>query len=126
MIHNIHHINCFLTCNYALIISLFFEAHTPYGKVSSDNCTSLGMSLVRTKEECELAATMLGLSDTTASSAQLNGRPHGCIYASNGWLNWYEPIGSPYPSVSCGSSFSDGSYVDLVKYDCLCSKPGET
>ena len=84
------------------------------------------MRLVKTKEECEQAATMLGLSDTTASSAQLNGRPHGCIYASNGWLNWYEPIGSPYPSVSCGSRFSDSSYVDSVYYDCLCSKPGES
>ena len=87
------------------------------------------MRLVKTKEECEQAATMLGLSDTTASSAQLNGRPYGCIYASNGWLNWYEPIGSPYRSVSCGSRFSDSDSiedVDSVYYDCLCSKPGES
>ena len=94
--------------------------------MSSGTCASIGMVLVDTKEECEVAATMLGLSDTTASSALLNGRPHGCIYASNGWLNWYEPIGSPYPSAPCGSIFNESSYVDLVHYDCLCSKPGES
>ena len=77
------------------------------------------MSLVKTKEECELAATMLGLSDTSASPVQSD-RPRGCIYASNDGLDWYEPIGSSYSSHSCGSK------QGFRYYDCLCRKPGES
>ena len=77
------------------------------------------MNMVRTSEECELAATDLGLSDTTAHSSQTPDRPYGCIYASNDWLNWYEPAGSPYTSVPCGSM------QDSNRYDCLCSKKGK-
>ena len=77
------------------------------------------MSLVKTMEECELAATMLGLSDTSASSVQSD-RPRGCIYASNDGLDWYEPTDSSYSSVSCGSK------QGFRYYDCLCRKPGES
>ena len=77
------------------------------------------MKLVSSKEECELAATSLGLSDATAYSSDTLGRTHGCIYASNDWLNWHDPLSSPHTSVPCGSK--QGGY----DYDCLCKKHGK-
>ena len=81
-----------------------------YKRVSSGNCDSL----VTSKEECELAATILGLSDTDAyeDDRLWPGRPRGCIYASNNWLQWHDQ-NSLDP---CGSN--DGSN----DYDCLCKK----
>ena len=91
-----------------------------YERVSSGTCKSLGMELVRYKRECDFAATKLGLSDTTASSYndQYVRRPHGCIYASNDWLQWNDLMESPNASVPCGTR--DG----IVEYDCLCIRPG--
>ena len=91
-------------------------------RVSYGSCSSPGMGPVRTKEECELAATNLGLSDRTAFTSLTPGRPHGCSYADNDWLNWYEddPKADPYVSVSCGW-FDSGH-----RYDCLCAIKGKS
>ena len=70
--------------------------------------------MILTKAECEQAALSLGLSDTTAVESQTNGRPYGCIYANNDWLNWYSPDGSPHQSAECGTSESGNAY------DCIC------
>ena len=77
------------------------------------------MELVSSKEECELAATSLGLSDATATSSDTLGRPHGCIYASKDWLNWHDPLFSLHTSFPCGSN--QGGF----DYDCLCKKQGK-
>ena len=78
------------------------------------------MSLVSSEEECELAATKLGLSDTTALSTESVRRPHGCTYEYYAnYLNWRDPLSSPQASAPCGSK--DGPY----DYDCLCNTQGE-
>ena len=78
------------------------------------------MSLVSSEEECELAATKLGLSDTTALSTESVRRPHGCTYEYYAnYLNWRDPLSSPQASAPCGSK--DGRN----DYDCLCSTHGE-
>ena len=53
------------------------------------------MNSVTSKEACEIAATKLGLSYTSAVSESVatRGRPHGCIYASDYWLPWVENMG---------------------------------
>ena len=83
-----------------------------YVQISSDSCETRNMAMIQTKQECEQAALSLGLSDTTASPIQTNGLPYGCIYSSNGWLNWYSPDGSPHESASCGSQADPD--------DCIC------
>ena len=70
--------------------------------------------MIQTKAECEQAALSLGLSDTTAFEGQKKGRPYGCIYASNFWLQWYSPVGSPHQSADCGTLESGNAY------DCIC------
>ena len=79
------------------------------------------MISVSSKEECELAATSLGLSDTTAvdSYAPPPGPPHGCIYTSHNWLQWYDPLSTTHTLARCG--YYDG----LFDYDCLCRKNGK-
>ena len=78
------------------------------------------MSLVSSEEECELAATKLGLSDTTALSTESVRRPHGCSYEYYAnYLNWRDPLSSPQASAPCGSK--DGPN----DYDCLCNTQGE-
>ena len=75
--------------------------------------------MIQTKAECEQAALLLGLSDTTAAEDQTNGRPYGCIYASNDWLQWYSPDGSPHQSADCGTSHSG------YEYSCICKELGK-
>ena len=73
------------------------------------------MSVITSKEECELAASKLALSEITGQSIVLPGRPHGCIYGADDWLVWHDPLNSAYyPSPPCGSS----------DYDCLCKTQG--
>ena len=81
--------------------------------IDSGSCESNGYKMIGSKIECEQAATDLGLEDASAYESQTNGRPHGCIYADNDWLNWYSP-GSPYPSASCGA------HNGLYNYNCIC------
>ena len=69
--------------------------------------------MVQTKAECEQAALLLGLSDTTAVESQTIGI-HGCIYASNDWLDWHSPDGSPLKSTLCGTSHRG------YAYECIC------
>jgi hypothetical protein len=92
-----------------------------YSRVSSENCVSLGMNYVTSKEECEIAATKLGLSDTSAYSTtaySTSGRPYGCIYGSDNWLVWNEKRNDvPVP---CGTKH------DSSEYDCLCKTSDRT
>ena len=81
--------------------------------IYSGSCDSNGYEMLGSKTECDQAATDLGLLDTSATESQTNGRPYGCIYADNDWLNWYSP-GGPYPSAFCGSY--DGKH----DYNCIC------
>ena len=83
-------------------------------KISSGSCETQSMTMIETKEECEQAALSLGLSDTSPFDLQKNGRPYGCIYASNDWLQWYSPVGSQYPSADCGAHHKG------FTYDCIC------
>jgi hypothetical protein len=90
-----------------------------YAEINTDSCATHSMANVQNKAECELAVTSLGLQDTTAREVQISGRPHGCIYASNNWLQWYSPDGSSYPSGDCGTvQFG-------AKYACICRLPGK-
>ena len=77
------------------------------------------MNMVDSKEECEDAATNLGLSDTTAYSTGAGGRPHGCIYSSSNWLNWNDPLFSLHESAPCGSTQASD------EWDCLCKMQGK-
>ena len=74
------------------------------------------MNIVTSKEACEIAATNLGLSDTSAYSTTTSIRPHGCIYASNDWLAWNGPWNDA--SVPCGTKHG------YIEYDCLCKASG--
>ena len=74
--------------------------------------------MVKSKSRCEAAATRLGLKDRVAYGGQNQSRPHGCIYASNKWLIWQNPIGHPYESALCGSTYRKN------KYNCICGAKG--
>ena len=66
------------------------------------------MLKVSSLNECEAAASSLGLPDNTAYFMHDNPNlPHGCIYASYDWLAWNEAISA---SVDCGSN----------GHDCIC------
>ena len=83
------------------------------------------MELVRSKEECELAATSLGFSNATVYASDISDRPHGCIYASIDWLGWHDPLSFPDQSVPCGYKSSKTSSSYIYDYDCLCKKEGK-
>ena len=75
------------------------------------------MQNIGSKKECEEAAHFLGLKDTTAYTGQSSanaGKPYGCIYADNDWLQW-NGYGE---KASCGS-LNLGSY-----YSCICVASG--
>ena len=75
------------------------------------------MNHVTSKDACEIAATELGLSDTSAVTNYIvSGRPKGCIYASNDWLAWNGPWNDA--SVPCGTEHGG------FEYDCLCKASG--
>ena len=78
------------------------------------------MTQVQDKTECELAATSLGLQDTTAFETQIGGIPYGCIYSSNDWLGLYSPDGSP--SLDCGTIHIRNN--TLYTYVCICRLHG--
>jgi len=90
-----------------------------YSRVSSENCEYIGMKTVRSEEACEIAATKLGLSDTSAVSFHLKSLPRGCIYSSKNRLWWNDPT-------SYGGQWSDasvpcGTKYRKYEYDCLCT-----
>ena len=76
------------------------------------------MNPVTSKDACEITATKLGLSDTSAYSTTTSGRTHGCIYASNNWLGWNDPLQWNDASVPCGTKQGSSGY------DCLCTTSG--
>ena len=78
------------------------------------------MNSLSSKEACEIAATRLGLSDTSAFSSTLSYIPYGCIYQSNAWLMWNVPLKLNDVSVACGSKIGSN------EYDCLCQTSGRT
>ena len=90
-----------------------------YKLINATSCVEHGFTAISNKQECETAAGFLHLIDTTAYESQTEGRPYGCIYADNDWLNWYSPIVTKSESVSCGSL--DRSH----HYDCICRVPGK-
>ena len=71
------------------------------------------------KEACEIAATTLGLSGTSAyniANEYANNFPYGCIYASNNNLFWNHKWNDvPVP---CGTKYGSQAY------DCLCKISG--
>ena len=77
------------------------------------------MGTLTGKEECESASIYLDLYDNSAEVLQANGRPYGCIYASNDWLSWYDPNDSPYESSLCGGNDGNNGY------DCICTILGK-
>ena len=78
------------------------------------------MNHVTSKDACEIAATELGLSDTSAYSTTTSGRPHGCIYTSltSTRLAWNDPLQWNDTSVPCGTK------LGYDEYDCLCKTSG--
>ena len=76
------------------------------------------MTNVQDKSECELAATSLGLEDTSAYEFQQSSMPQGCLYRLiYPWLVWHSTNGSN-PSVGCGSTFGADTYA------CICRSAG--
>ena len=76
------------------------------------------MRTISTKKECEDAAKVLGLLDTSAYELQDPARPHGCHYADNDWLGIASPEGHPYANIPCGSTDHKRDY------ECICSRSG--
>ena len=103
-----------------MVVSLFYYFVTDgiYKRISSESCEFHGLYTLKVEEMCEFAASHLALSDTDTYAGQDEGRPYGCLYASNDWLGWYDPTNSPYPSTACGS------YQGSNRYDCICAVPG--
>merc|ERR1711990_436170 len=86
-----------------------YAAECDYSRVSSENCEYIGMNSVRSEEACWIAATKLGLSDTSATSFHLMSLPRGCIYSSNNKLWWNDPT-------AYGGQWSDASVPCGTKY----------
>ena len=78
------------------------------------------MEMITSRSECDRAAASLNLLDTTSynDNHPVNGRPYGCISASNNWLSFSSPDGHPYPNVACGA-YSGGQNPD-----CICKTTG--
>ena len=74
--------------------------------------------MVTSQSQCDLAALELDLSDTSADNYENEGRPHGCVYASDNILNWVDPSDASFASAACGST--QGSW----SFDCLCVRIG--
>jgi len=86
-----------------------------FARIYSGDCNSNGLRMITNKQECEEAANILGLVDKYAYESQTNGKPYGCIYASNDWLAFASPLDHPYGNTPCGSH-------SVHVYDCLCAK----
>ena len=72
------------------------------------------MEMVTNAKECEDAALILNLEDTSTKSYRYQGLPYGCVYANNDWLGFASEKGDGYETVPCGT-ISGG-----IKYDCIC------
>ena len=103
-----------MKCYYYHITELLYKI------ISHGTCKSHGLNMVKSKRQCESAAAHLGLKNRVAYDEQNPYRPHGCIYASNKWLIWQNPIGHPFPSAFCGSIYGDNDY------NCICGPKGIT
>ena len=90
----------------------------PFARINSGDCESHGMRMLKSKKECEEAADVLELSDSSLFELQDPLRPQGCIYASNDWLSWASPHSHSDPSKPCGSIDSG------MTYSCICSRTG--
>ena len=91
----------------------FFTYTATFAIVNSATCASKGLLIISSKNECEDAASYLGLSDRSASEGRFNARPNGCIVnPRDGWLDSNTNIND----VTCGS-------VDTTNgdtYNCIC------
>ena len=72
------------------------------------------MEMVTKATECEEAALILNLKDTSTNSNQYQGLPYGCTYANTDWLSFAPAKGDGDENVPCGT-ISAG-----IKYDCIC------
>ena len=72
--------------------------------------------MVANAKECEDAALILNLEDTSTKSYRYQGLPYGCVYANNDWLGFASAKGDGYETVPCGT-ISGG-----IKYDCICKQ----
>ena len=77
------------------------------------------MHTIRSKYECEIAASYLGLNDTSAYEYRTLNRPNGCIYASHGIPTKLLKWNTKEPKTKCGSK--DGRFV----YSCICAVTGK-
>ena len=75
--------------------------------------------MITSRAECERAAVSLKLVDTSSTdNYPVDGRPYGCIYASNNWLSVSSSNGHPYTNVACGTHHGGEDY------DCICKTSG--
>ena len=96
-----------------------------FRRISSGNCDSKGMKMITSIKKCEEGARRLNLKDTTVfqnSNKQVNGRPYGCILATDKsagleWLTFASPYGHPYGNIPCGTRY------DGLTSQCICSVP---
>eukprot|EP00808_Paulinella_micropora_P000798 g78003.t1 len=56
------------------------QQQAPYGFFESGTCKENGMNVIASMEACDVAATSLGLSDTTAATSTGTPRPEGCYW----------------------------------------------
>ena len=93
--------------------NLYFPEQS-FARISSGSCDSHGMKIITSQMQCERVAQFLYLSDTSAKIYGREGRPHGCVYASDNQLTWIDPTSASFASAACGSTQSRWSF------DCLC------
>ena len=86
--------------------------------INSGDCESNGMRMIATKKECEDAAFLLQLTDTSAYEIEKTDRPQGCVYSSLDYLSWDSPENHPR-MLTCGSVHRG------VTRSCICSKAGK-
>ena len=104
---------------YHLSISLEIQK---YRRINSGDCTSMGMKMASSVEECAAAAIGLGLKETSVYNNgpyQAKDRPYGCIYWVKNWLAWVPSEGNVYDNVPCGSADPSVTAYSST-YDCLC------
>ena len=116
----------------------FLLTELPYKIITRGSCKSNGLHMVKSRVRCEAAAKYLGLVDIDAYGGQNIHRPHGCIYASNKWLIWQNPIHHPFRSAKCGSTLRKFYNYEChqcyyhypyfyrdYQYNCICSTRGK-
>ena len=81
------------------------------------------MTMITSKQECDLAVKDLDLKGTISAEFQFGNRAHGCLIRelSHGgnYLLWAPPELHPHDNVPCGT------WSGKFRYNCICANYGK-